>query len=286
MRGLVNGGLPLGSLFGIPIRVHWSFLALLLILMPRMNGSTLLLLEALVLTVLIHEFGHCFAARSVGGEAKGILLWPLGGLAFIAGGDDHPFKKFWVILAGPLTHLPLAGLCAAALASAGHPLGMADLNPMAGFQFPDGGWVEVVYAIFRMQILLFCFNLCLPAYPMDGGQILVAMLSTFLPLETTVLLIACSTGGVAYWLFSQGIVLIAAWLAYEAFNLFAAAFSPSIEYHPIGRLYTARTRVLEMETGGVYIAPGLELIPCPECGKELHPRSQQCVHCEAKFDKA
>ena len=59
-------------------------------------------------TVLVHELGHCFAARRVGGEAVAcsILLWPLGGLAFI-GDSFSPLEDLQVALAGPLTHVPM-----------------------------------------------------------------------------------------------------------------------------------------------------------------------------------
>lgn len=62
----------------------------------------------LFLTVLIHEFGHSLAARSVGGHAHTILLWPLGGLAYCSH-DAGPKADLWVTFAGPLTHVPQIG---------------------------------------------------------------------------------------------------------------------------------------------------------------------------------
>lgn len=60
-------------------------------------------------TVLIHEFGHSFGARCVGGQAQQIILWPLGGLAYISH-DSGPKGDLWVTLAGPLTHIPQAAV--------------------------------------------------------------------------------------------------------------------------------------------------------------------------------
>lgn len=79
------------------------------------DGATGVLWGAIVygpilfVSVLIHEFGHCFGARCVGGKATQIILWPLGGLAFI-GHDSGPKGDLWVTLAGPLTHIPQAGV--------------------------------------------------------------------------------------------------------------------------------------------------------------------------------
>src|SRR3954451_7213365 len=88
--------IPLGRLFGVTIRLHWffPFVALGLILHvalyqpegapPPVPGAWIdaaLLLLVLFFSTLLHEFGHCFAARWMNGEAQEVLLWPLGGLA-------------------------------------------------------------------------------------------------------------------------------------------------------------------------------------------------------------
>ena len=61
-------------------------------------------------TVLVHELGHCAAARCVGGRAEEILLWPLGGLAYVAH-STAPCDDLKVAIAGPLTHIPMAAVC-------------------------------------------------------------------------------------------------------------------------------------------------------------------------------
>src|SRR5262245_40719528 len=88
--------LPLGRLFGINIRIHWlfPFVALGWVLhtalykpYPEYNAPPGLWIDACVFmlllffSVFLHELGHCFAARRLGGEASDVLLWPLGGLA-------------------------------------------------------------------------------------------------------------------------------------------------------------------------------------------------------------
>src|SRR6266699_3638321 len=85
--------IPFGRLFGITIRVHILFPVVALALILRFAFQTqaipnawvdLALFEAILfLTVLLHEFGHCFGARAVNGDAQEILMWPLGGLAAV-----------------------------------------------------------------------------------------------------------------------------------------------------------------------------------------------------------
>src|SRR5438876_12042598 len=93
MRDPLSWSFPLGRMFGITVRVHclFPFVALCLILHAAYKikdpaGSWLdvsTLVGLLFLSVLLHEFGHCFAARLMDGDASDILLWPLGGLAYV-----------------------------------------------------------------------------------------------------------------------------------------------------------------------------------------------------------
>src|SRR5205823_12942939 len=96
MRDPFAWSIPFGRMFGITIRIHilFPFVAVALILraaFEKVPGTELtipgawvdatLVMTILFLSVLLHEFGHCFAARSVNGDANEVLLWPLGGLA-------------------------------------------------------------------------------------------------------------------------------------------------------------------------------------------------------------
>src|ERR1700751_4981620 len=89
MRDPFSWSLPLGRVFGITVRVHMLFFVFVLAMWIKVAVNSgneqalwlLVLMGLLFLSVLLHEFGHCFAARHVDGEANEILLWPLGGLA-------------------------------------------------------------------------------------------------------------------------------------------------------------------------------------------------------------
>ena len=244
------------------------------------NPVTVILFLTLFTSVLIHELGHCFAARRLGGEAHEILLWPLGGLAFSMGADETPLKCLSVALAGPMTHLPTAALCAGILNAMGHPLSLEDWSPFSEFLPPEGSLMALyAYVVFKMQLYLFCFNVFLPAYPMDGGRIVVGLMSMRLSLVTTVTSAGVLTLLSSFWLFTEGARFLSLWLGFEAASLLVAATSPGLDWHPIARAFSQRQQSVEPEVP----KPGLELRPCPHCGEMLHPRSELCVQCNARL---
>ena len=168
------GGNPIyvGTLFGIEITLHPLLLLYFVIsaaLPWLLNASTMTMkvwlysvvvnIPLLFTTVLVHELGHCFATRKVGGEVAGILLWPLGGLAYIGHSGDAK-DDLIVSIAGPLTHIPQALLW--------YGLSQA---------FTRGTFMDMlcVQALW-LNISLMLFNLFIPCYPLDGGRIFAASL--------------------------------------------------------------------------------------------------------------
>jgi Zn-dependent protease len=110
--------------------------------------------------VLLHEFGHALACRSVGGKADTIVLWPLGGIAYVSP-PPRPGALLWTIIAGPLVNLILIAPCA---------LLMLAVDPT--------WWPELRHYFFILTIMnigLFIFNM-MPIYPLDGGQVVHALL--------------------------------------------------------------------------------------------------------------
>ena len=122
------------------------------------------------MTVLLHEMGHAKAAQRLGGEAESILLWPLGGMVYLSGVPSAR-ADIAVALAGPAVHVPL-GIIWYFL-----------FNAAAGDwkARPDGGvsastpsfWTQICWTNLVMNVVMFAFNLGIPAYPLDGGRILV-----------------------------------------------------------------------------------------------------------------
>jgi len=113
--------------------------------------------------VLLHEFGHAFACRSTGGRADRIVLWPLGGLAFVDP-PPRPGAVLWSIVAGPLVNVVLYPFLYFAL------------------KWSVQGWISaspdiqrLLFDLWRINLGLLIFNL-LPIFPLDGGQIVRALL--------------------------------------------------------------------------------------------------------------
>jgi len=117
---------------------------------------------ALFLIVLTHEYGHALACRQVGGHANQIVLWPLGGVAYVDP-PQRPGATLWSIAAGPLVNVALA------------PILFAFMLITARWQQSNPNLYRFAYAILFIDIVLFVFNV-LPIYPLDGGQILRSLL--------------------------------------------------------------------------------------------------------------
>jgi Zn-dependent protease len=114
--------------------------------------------------VLLHEFGHALACRQTGGTADQIVLWPLGGIAFV-NPPRRPGAMLWSIAAGPLVNvvlLPILSVALLVIRPAADDLQQSDLSLLVGHIW----WINVGLLIFNI----------LPVYPLDGGQILRALL--------------------------------------------------------------------------------------------------------------
>lgn len=190
----INWSFPLGRVLGIQIRVHVAFVicAVVLIWMelpdPGETSSATLwhIISGAIGTyallfgvVLLHEFGHCFGARSVGGRAEEILIWPLGGLANVQPPHD-PRSHMVTTLAGPMVNVAICGVCSAVLAVWCGTLSAVPWNPLHPMQpidpllyvSPGQQWV---IRLFGVSYFLLLINL-LPIFPFDGGRILQAVL--------------------------------------------------------------------------------------------------------------
>lgn len=156
-------------LAGIDVYLHWWWF---LVAIYEIRGSSRYssiawnIAEYLVLfaIVLTHEFGHALACRSVGGQANRIMLWPLGGVAYVSP-PERPGATLWSIAAGPLVNVVLIPLLLGALALA-HTVHLRAFSPDAA---------RLLVATLYIDVGLLLFNI-LPIYPLDGGQILRSLL--------------------------------------------------------------------------------------------------------------
>jgi Zn-dependent protease len=176
---LFTGSVPLFTIFGIRVRAHAGLIVLIVLTWIFGLGTGYTLLDQFVfgptlfVVILLHELGHCFGARLMGGTADEILLSPMGGLAFTMA-PRRPLAQFVTVAAGPLVNALLMVLSALAIYA------MNSRPSWNMFQFLDGprssNWIQVYIYLqwfFQLNYLLLVFNL-LPVFPLDGGQLLQA----------------------------------------------------------------------------------------------------------------
>ena len=165
-----------GKLLGIDVYLHFTFLLLLAFLAyvywraTQEIGAALAgvgFFVALFGCVLLHELGHALMARHYGIGTHDITLLPIGGVARLEKMPEKPMQEFWVALAGPAVNVVIAAVLLGWLWLTGSLMSAEDLSVTSG---PVLGRLVVV------NVFLVAFNL-LPAFPMDGGRVLRALLA-------------------------------------------------------------------------------------------------------------
>ena len=165
-----GGSIRLFKVAGIEVFLHWSWflVAIYEVQVWRSMFSSplwaLLLYIGLFVLVTMHEFGHALACRQVGGQANRIVLWPLGGIAFVSP-PPRAGAMLWSIAAGPMVNLLLLPILTFAQHAAAS----------AGWMNTNVDAYLVLLWLWRINLGLLLFNL-LPIYPLDGGQIVRALL--------------------------------------------------------------------------------------------------------------
>ncbi len=264
MLSLRQGSIHLGSVAGIHLYLHWSWFVIAVFEIGSREGRysslawSALEYLALFAIVLLHEFGHALACRQVGGTVDRIMLWPLGGVAFV-NPPQRPGATLWSLAAGPLVNVALLPVFGAAYLAA-RSLGWAN-------SFPDVyhllGWILLI------DVILFVFNI-LPIYPLDGGQILRSLL-WFLMGRARSLYVATVVGFVG----AAGLIGLALWM-HSTWSLLIAAY---ILLNCWGGFKSARTMILLEKL------PRRESFACPSCG--AHPPVGplwKCAQCTQAFD--
>ena len=177
---MLPGSFTVATVAGIPIRVHWTFAILLIwfLVSGTLQGGTLaagLVSAALVLAVFVcvvlHELGHALTARRYGVRTRDITLLPIGGVASLERIPEKPSQELAIAAAGPLVNVVIAGALFAFLA------GRGGLEALLEIEQPGFRLANFLASLAAINAWLVLFNL-VPAFPMDGGRILRALLAT------------------------------------------------------------------------------------------------------------
>jgi len=176
----MKGSIQIAKLFGIPVLLHWSFGLLFFYVLHVAQQTGLevggiiwmsLFVLALFTCVVFHEFGHALMARRFGVYTKDIILLPIGGIARLNKLPEKPFHEFLVAIAGPLVNIGIA-----LFLSPWFFLNSDRTPPLSELEMVQD-YSYFIPALIFLNVILALFNL-LPAFPMDGGRIFRALLST------------------------------------------------------------------------------------------------------------
>ena len=274
-----QGSIRLFRFAGIDLFLHWYWFLVAAFEIQnratRYSSLTWNVLEylALFLIVMVHEFGHALACRQVGGTSNQIVLWPLGGVAYV-NPPQRPGATLWSIAAGPLVNVALVPILYA-------------LNLLSQAQ----GWAETmpnVYvflqAVQYINVGLLIFNM-LPIYPLDGGQILRALL-WFVVGRARSLLAATIIGFVGV----AALIGLAVWLQSVWFGILSVFILMNCWTGLRQALALSRREKLPRREG--FACPSCKAAPlvgphwiCGQCRKpfDIFETQGVCPNCAARF---
>ncbi|MGF1670921.1 MAG: site-2 protease family protein [Balneolaceae bacterium] len=178
----MKGSLSLGKFAGIKVKIHWSFWLIIvwIVFLDISRGNDLegmlwniFFILTLFVCVVFHEFGHALTARRYNIGTKQITLLPIGGVASLEEMPENPWEEFMVAIAGPAVNVVIALLLYMIVPfdqfMGREPEELQELLSMVNAQ-------NFLFYLFGANVILVVFNM-IPAFPMDGGRVLRALLS-------------------------------------------------------------------------------------------------------------
>lgn len=166
--------LTIAKIAGVPIRVHWTFSLLVLLVFLSSSGMSSLAIKSYIIwlvilftSVTLHELSHSLVAMRLGLKVHDIVLLPIGGVSEIEGMGSSPSVEGRVAIAGPLASILLGALFIGVAAATKAPIWPPNLSLTTGSWLSRIGWLNLALAAFNL----------LPALPMDGGRVLRSLLS-------------------------------------------------------------------------------------------------------------
>jgi Zn-dependent protease len=279
MTSIRQGSIRLFRILEIDLFLHWSwFLVAAFEISGRAKTYSSLtwnVLEylALFLIVMLHEYGHALACRQVGGTANQIVLWPLGGVAYVDP-PPRPGATLWSIAAGPLVNVVLLPLLSL-LGMLSRSLGWAETMPNAH---------ALLRVVWFLNLALLIFNL-LPVYPLDGGQILRSLL-WFVVGRARSLMAATMIGFVGV----AGFIILAVWMQSVWFGVLSVFILMNC-WSGL-RQAQALSRLAKLPRRDGFACPWCKAAPpvggfwtCGQCRKSFDTFQTQaaCPHCGTPF---
>lgn len=282
-----QGSVKLLRLFGIDVYAHWTWF-LAFYFLPKLweihysnYGWIALEVLGLFLIVLIHEFGHQLACRQVGGSTHDIVLWPLGGVAYV-NPPQRPGAQLWSIAAGPLVNVVLIPIFALFVSISYH-FSWHDTHPDA---------YQLAHNLWRINIGLLIFNL-IPIYPLDGGQILRSLL--WFPFGRANSLMAASVIG---FIGVAGLILLAVLFFFAGGQqnaIWLGIMAAFILMNCWGGLKHAQAlaKVAKIPRREGFACPSCHMAPplgavwrCGQCGNafDTFATHASCPHCGANYN--
>jgi Zn-dependent protease len=273
----LKGSVHLFRFLGIDVYLHWLWFVVAVVRIAYGPGgiSTSVwcaLYLAVFAIVVMHEFGHALACRSVGGRADVIVLWLLGGVAYVDP-PHRPGATLWSLAAGPLVNVLLVPILSL--------LWLVARRFELDTTMP--GFYEFVSFLWYINLGLLGFNL-LPIYPLDGGQILRALL-WFLVGPARSLMIASTIG-----LITVALLLLFAirspWLGVFALFALMQCWSGLRQARLMARVEAAPRRVGLACPSCHQPPPAGDFWMCGRCRRRFDTFATQatCPHCGASYD--
>ncbi|MBX9781756.1 MAG: site-2 protease family protein [Chitinophagaceae bacterium] len=228
----MKASIKIGKLFGIEVFLHWTFLLLILwIIFTQIragaNTQRIVLTVSFILLLFVcitfHELGHALTAKRYGIKTKHILLLPVGGVALLERIPEKPGQELLVAIAGPLVNIIIAGVLFVFLYATGQSVLLVQSD---AFPATD----NFLQNLLAINLMLALFNL-IPAFPMDGGRVLRALLSFKLS-RLTATVVAARIG--------QAIAIV--------FVIWGLLFNPLLLIIGIFIFFAARTEAVIVES--------------------------------------
>src|SRR5436309_2107276 len=279
MTSMRQGSIHLFRIAGVDVFLHWSWF---LVAAFEISGRTrtysslswnILEYLALFSIVLLHEYGHALACRQVGGIANRIVLWPLGGVAYVDP-PPRPGATLWSIAAGPLVNVALLPVL----------IVLVRLSRSSGWALAAPDAYGLLRALLFIDVGLLIFNM-LPVYPLDGGQILRSLL-WFVLGRARSLMVATIIGFVG----AAGFIAFAVWTHSAWFGVMAVFMIMNC-WGGL-RHALALSRFAKLPRRGGFACPSCKTSPpigkywkCGRCGQPFDTFQSHavCPNCAAQF---